>query len=74
MLIIHWDVVVPLGRQMLSDYLPRLKKKYHPQLTIVNGENAAAGRNYGKIYKKFLQDGVDVVTMGEPYVGQQSDF
>ncbi|GCF95773.1 metallophosphoesterase [Enterococcus florum] len=59
------DVVGSIGRQMLTDYLPRLKKKYHPQLTIVNGENAAAGRGITeKIYKKFLQDGVDVVTMG----------
>lgn len=34
-------------------------------MTIVNGENAAAGRGITeKIYKKFLQDGVDVVTMG----------
>lgn len=38
------DVVGSLGRQMLTDYLPRLKQKYHPQVTIVNGENAAAGR------------------------------
>ncbi|MEG1503133.1 TIGR00282 family metallophosphoesterase [Enterococcus sp. 22-H-5-01] len=59
------DVVGSLGRQMLTDYLPRLKQKYHPQVTIVNGENAAAGRGITeKIYKKFLQDGVDVVTMG----------
>ena len=34
-------------------------------MTIANGENAASGRGItGKIYKKFLQDGVDVVTMG----------
>lgn len=59
------DVVGSLGRKMISDYLPRLKKKYHPQLTIVNGENAAAGRGITeKIYKGFLQDGVDIVTMG----------
>lgn len=59
------DVVGSLGRQMITDYLPRLKKKYHPQLTIVNGENAAAGRGITeKIYKKFLQDGADVVTLG----------
>ncbi|MGH2168202.1 YmdB family metallophosphoesterase, partial [Enterococcus faecalis] len=33
--------------------------------TIANGENAPCGRRItGKIYKKFLQDGVDVVTMG----------
>ena len=59
------DVVGSMGREMITEYLPRLKKKFRPQVTIVNGENAAAGRRITeKIYKKFLQDGVDVVTMG----------
>lgn len=59
------DVVGSLGRDTISTYLPKLKKKYRPQVTILNGENAAAGRGItGKIYKKFLQDGVDVVTLG----------
>ncbi|MBO0440332.1 TIGR00282 family metallophosphoesterase [Candidatus Enterococcus ikei] len=59
------DVVGSLGRDTISTYVPKLKKKYRPQVTIVNGENAAAGRGItGKIYKKFLQDGVDVVTLG----------
>lgn len=59
------DVVGSMGRKMITEYLPRLKKKFRPQVTIVNGENAAAGRGITeKIYKKFLQDGVDVVTMG----------
>lgn len=59
------DVVGSLGRDTLTTYLPKLKKKYRPQVTIANGENAAAGRGItGKIYKKFLQDGVDVVTLG----------
>jgi hypothetical protein len=59
------DVVGSLGRQTVTDYLPRLKKAYRPQVTILNGENAAAGRGITeKIYKKFLQDGVDVVTLG----------
>ncbi|MGK0552085.1 TIGR00282 family metallophosphoesterase [Enterococcus faecalis] len=59
------DVVGSLGRATLTTYLPQLKKKYRPQVTIANGENAAAGRGItGKIYKKFLQDGVDVVTLG----------
>ena len=59
------DVVGSMGREMITEYLPRLKKKFLPQVTIVNGENAAAGRGITeKIYKKFLQDGVDVVTMG----------
>src|SRR5699024_7183799 len=40
-------------------------KKYRPQVTIVNGENSAAGRGITeKIYKKLLQDGADVVTLG----------
>ena len=59
------DVVGSLGRNTVSDYLPKLKKKYRPQVTIVNGENAASGRGITeKIYKKFLQNGADVITLG----------
>ncbi|MGX7131123.1 TIGR00282 family metallophosphoesterase [Enterococcus songbeiensis] len=59
------DVVGALGRKTITEYVPKLKKKYRPQVTICNGENAASGRGItGKIYKKFLQDGIDVVTMG----------
>lgn len=59
------DVVGSMGRQLVTEYLPKLKKKYRPQVTICNGENAASGRGItGKIYKKFLADGVDVVTLG----------
>jgi metallophosphoesterase (TIGR00282 family) len=59
------DVVGSLGRATIAEYVPRLKKKYHPQVTIINGENAASGRGITeKIYKKFLQDGADVITMG----------
>lgn len=59
------DVVGVLGRKTLEEYVPKLKKKFRPQVTICNGENAASGRGItGKIYKKFLQDGVDVVTLG----------
>lgn len=59
------DVVGSLGRGVISEYIPRLKRKYHPQITIVNGENAASGRGITeKIYKGFLADGADVVTLG----------
>lgn len=59
------DVVGSPGREMLNHYLPRLKDKYRPQVTIVNGENAAAGKGITeKIYKQFLSLGVQVVTMG----------
>ncbi|MGM7635770.1 TIGR00282 family metallophosphoesterase [Bacillus sp. Hm123] len=59
------DVVGSLGREMVSEYLPMLKKKYRPECTIVNGENAAAGRGITeKIYRQFLNDGADAVTLG----------
>ena len=59
------DVVGSPGREMVQEYLPRLKQKYQPQLTIVNGENAAGGKGITeKIYKQFLQAGAQAVTMG----------
>lgn len=59
------DVVGSMGREMITEYLSKLKKKHQPDFTIVNGENAASGRGITeKIYKKFLQDGADMVTMG----------
>lgn len=64
-LIFVGDVVGSLGREMVHEYLPKIKQTYKPQVTILNGENAASGRGITeKIYKGFLQDGVDVVTMG----------
>lgn len=59
------DVVGSIGREAVDKYLPMLKNKYKPQVTILNGENAAAGRGITeKIYKQFLQAGADVITMG----------
>ena len=50
------DVVGSIGRKMLIESLPALKAKYRPQLTIVNGENAAAGRGITeKIYKELKE-------------------
>src|SRR5699024_262624 len=59
------DVVGSMGRKQLKTYLPRLKQKYQPQLTIVNGENAAGGKGITeKIYKQLLNAGADFLTMG----------
>lgn len=59
------DVVGSPGRDMVSEYVPMLKKKYQPAMTIINGENAASGRGITeKIYKQFLQAGADMVTLG----------
>lgn len=59
------DVVGSLGRDMVKEYLPKLKEKYHPNITVINGENAAAGRGITeKIYHSFLEWGAQAVTMG----------
>src|SRR5699024_2523629 len=59
------DIVGSPGRDMLEQYLPKLKATYHPHVTIVNGENAAAGKGITeKIYKQFLASGAQAVTMG----------
>ncbi|MCR2820644.1 TIGR00282 family metallophosphoesterase [Lederbergia panacisoli] len=59
------DVVGSPGREMIKEYLPALKRKYRPHLTIVNGENAAGGRGITEqIYKQFLEAGANAVTLG----------
>ncbi|MFC4557196.1 TIGR00282 family metallophosphoesterase [Virgibacillus kekensis] len=59
------DIAGSPGRDMIKEYLPKLKGKYRPNVTIVNGENAASGKGITeKIYKQLLEWGADVVTMG----------
>lgn len=59
------DVVGSPGRDMIKEYVPKLKEKYHPQITIINGENAAGGRGITeKIYRQFLEAGAQAVTLG----------
>lgn len=59
------DVAGKVGQKMVKDYLPSLRQRYKPQVVIVNGENAADGRGITEnIYKDFMSQGVDCVTMG----------
>lgn len=59
------DVVGSPGRDMVQEYLPKLKEKYRPQITIINGENAAGGKGITeKIYRQFLESGAQAVTLG----------
>jgi 2',3'-cyclic-nucleotide 2'-phosphodiesterase len=59
------DVVGSPGRDMVKEYLPKLKDKYRPHFTIINGENAAGGRGITeKIYREFLGHGAQAVTLG----------
>jgi 2',3'-cyclic-nucleotide 2'-phosphodiesterase len=59
------DVVSSPGRDMVGQYLPQLKSKFHPNITIINGENAAGGKGITeKIYRQFLEWGAQAVTLG----------
>ncbi len=59
------DVVGSLGRDMVKEYVPKLKDKYRPHITIINGENAAGGKGITeKIYRGFLEVGAQAVTLG----------
>ncbi len=59
------DIVGSPGRSMVETYLPKLKSKYQPTLTIINGENAAHGRGITeKITKNLKQWGAHAITMG----------
>ncbi|ANC91020.1 metallophosphoesterase [Azospirillum humicireducens] len=59
------DVVGRAGREAVLAHMPMLREKLDPDLTVVNGENAAGG--YGvtvKIAEEFFEAGIDVVTLG----------
>ncbi|WP_221564479.1 TIGR00282 family metallophosphoesterase [Alkalihalobacillus sp. TS-13] len=59
------DIVGSPGRAMVETYLPKLKTKYQPTLTIINGENAAHGHGITeKITKNLKQWGAQAITMG----------
>jgi metallophosphoesterase (TIGR00282 family) len=59
------DVVGSPGRDMVKQYLSKLKEKYRPTITIINGENAASGKGINeKIYRQFLEWGAQAVTLG----------
>ncbi|ATO47870.1 MULTISPECIES: TIGR00282 family metallophosphoesterase [Brevibacillus] len=59
------DIVGSPGREIVKEYVPRLKRKYTPDLIVVNGENAAHGRGITrKIANEFFQVGVQAITMG----------
>lgn len=59
------DVMGRSGREALELYLPVLKRELSPDVTIVNGENAAHGRGLTeKMAKEFYALGADVITTG----------
>ncbi|WP_099975120.1 TIGR00282 family metallophosphoesterase [Lactobacillus terrae] len=59
------DVVGNIGLKSLDEYLPQIKRKVKPQLTIVNGENSLNGKGISEdTFQQILHSGADVVTGG----------
>lgn len=69
------DVVGSPGRDMVKEYVPKLKTIYKPHFTIINGENAAHGK--GLTEKNLSQ--LNPVRRrcnhnGEPHMGQKRNI
>ena len=59
------DVFSAIGREMIDQYLPLLKKKYQIDFVIANVENATHGKGLiKKHYDEFLFQGISFMTMG----------
>jgi metallophosphoesterase (TIGR00282 family) len=68
------DVVGHPGRDAVRALLPGLKKELRPDLTIVNGENAAGGFGLtAKLVAELRGSGADVITSGN-HVFAQKEF
>ena len=66
------DVVGHPGRDAVKAILPALKKELRPDLTIVNGENAAGGFGLtSKIAAELKGAGADVITTGNHVFAQK---
>src|SRR5437867_12983097 len=68
------DVVGHPGRDAVKAILPALKKELRPNLTVLNGENAAGGFGLtAKIAAELKASGTDVITSGN-HVFAQKEF
>jgi len=68
------DVVGHPGRDAVKAILPGLKKELEPNLTVVNGENAAGGFGLtAKIAGELRSHGAEVITSGN-HVFAQKEF
>ncbi|NQT50336.1 TIGR00282 family metallophosphoesterase [Candidatus Kuenenbacteria bacterium] len=59
------DIVGKIGRKGVTEALPKLKKKYKPDLVIANAENLAHGKGITeKTLQEMMDAGVDFFTSG----------
>ena len=68
------DIVGKPGRQAVAALLPKLKRQYHLDCVIANGENIAHGAGVTTAtVKELLAAGVDIITTGD-HVWDQKGF
>lgn len=59
------DVVGKSGRRLVAETLPGLRRKYHIDFVIVNGDNAAHGFGLSlSVCRELFAGGADVITSG----------
>lgn len=59
------DIVGRPGRQMLTQWLPRLRDEFDVDIVVANGENAAGGLGATpEVLDELLEIGVDAITLG----------
>ena len=69
------DVFSSIGRNMISEYLPRIKEKYKVDMVIANVENATHGKGLiRKHYDEFLFQGISLMTMGNHTFSKKEIF
>ena len=69
------EIYGSLGREMIKEKLPKIKEKYKPHFIIANGENICHGKGINEKYYKFLlEQGVNVITLGNHTWDNRSVF
>jgi len=68
------DIYARSGRKAVTKHLPYLKDQLKPDVTIINGENSAAGNGITiKIAKELFDQGADCITTGN-HVWRQKEL
>ncbi|MGE0171500.1 MAG: YmdB family metallophosphoesterase [Oligoflexales bacterium] len=70
------DVVGKPGRQCLDEHIPEIRKKFAPDLVVLNGENLAGG--FGLTKKIFLEilekHGIDCIATGNHWADKREIY
>ncbi len=69
------DIVSKPGREIIHEYLPKIKERYKIDVVIANGENVAHGKGISpSTYQELDELGIDAITLGNHFLfGNQSN-